>query len=267
LKPAVQFGIGLVSLGRPWGFRPGDLPGQNEVRELLVTAVSEGVRIFDTAPSYGASEEILGTFLRELSPAVLANLVISTKAGERWDADAQAPVIDHSYDGLRRSIDLSFQRLPVVSVLQVHRPTVQVLRRPEVLRVFEGVRNSGARLVGASVSDLETGQAAAQCEAFDLLQFPYHYGSPHLGDLFGIAARTGLTVWVNRPLGMGRLLYDTAGNAMPAAVGDAYRFVLAKNFRGAVLTGTRSARHLLKDLAAFREAAIHAEFRGSGYVR
>ena len=44
-----EFGSGLVSLGRRWGFRPSPLPSRQQIHQLLTTAIDHGVRIFDSA--------------------------------------------------------------------------------------------------------------------------------------------------------------------------------------------------------------------------
>lgn len=84
----VSLGLGLVSLGRRWGFRPGEPPSPEQGRDLLRHAVARGIRFFDTAPAYGASEIILGDFLREIGDR-RGELTIATKMGEHWiDAES-----------------------------------------------------------------------------------------------------------------------------------------------------------------------------------
>ena len=66
MREDVSLGLGLVSFGRRWGFRTGEPPPPEEGRALLRHALGRGIRFFDTAPAYGASEIILGDFLREI---------------------------------------------------------------------------------------------------------------------------------------------------------------------------------------------------------
>ena len=64
----VSLGLGLISIARQWGVRPAPLPGAAEIDELLETALECGIRLFDTAPAYAASEARLGAWLRRLAP-------------------------------------------------------------------------------------------------------------------------------------------------------------------------------------------------------
>jgi hypothetical protein len=100
----VELGLGLISIGRPWGHRREPPPPEAQALALLEAAVSLGVRFFDTAPAYGTSETILGRFLSRLG-AAREPLFIGTKMGESWDAAGNASTVDHRYASLKASID------------------------------------------------------------------------------------------------------------------------------------------------------------------
>jgi aryl-alcohol dehydrogenase-like predicted oxidoreductase len=59
-----------------------------------------------------------------------------------------------------------------------------------------------------------------------------------------------MLVAVNRPFGMGRLLYERPAISRQ----DAFAFIAARGFHGVVLSGTKSAVHLEENLRAFAEA-------------
>src|SRR5687768_2556006 len=103
-RPA-QLGLGTIGIGRAWGYANAIVPSEEQSRTVLETAVQAGYKFFDTAPSYGWSEQRLGSFL--LSDGAAAGLTIATKFGEGWDFEHGETFIDHSYDGLRRSLDRS----------------------------------------------------------------------------------------------------------------------------------------------------------------
>ncbi|WP_299732554.1 aldo/keto reductase [uncultured Tateyamaria sp.] len=104
-----------------------------DAQQVLETAWDRGIRYFDTAPHYGngASEGLLGDFLRERS-----GWVLSTKVGRVLSPDANPPPVvngfhnawplkqrfDFTYDGIMRSVEDSFQRLGLnrIDILYVH---------------------------------------------------------------------------------------------------------------------------------------------------
>jgi aryl-alcohol dehydrogenase-like predicted oxidoreductase len=252
----IELGLGLISIGRSWGFRPAPLPSDARVDALLTAALGAGIRFFDTAPSYGSSEERLGRFLRRIPAERLRSLTIATKCGEHQNAPGEAPYADHGFEALARSIDSSLERLPAVQLLQIHKSTAEVLRSGAVRRAVEHARASGVREFGASVTDLEAAAAAAESGLFHTIQFFFNRRSAQLAGIFEIAARAGMRLIVNRPFAMGALLYDDAGRLRSGdeAMKEAFAFVLRNNFRGVILTGTSSAEHLRRNVEAFRES-------------
>ena len=130
------------------------------MRVFLEHAVELGIRYFDTAPSYGLSEERLGRFLRTLPESIRRELTIATKFGEHWNRGASQPYVDHSYDALRRSLDQSLAHLGRVDVLQLHKTSPEVLESGDLARAWEYARSLGITRLGASVSDLESAALA-----------------------------------------------------------------------------------------------------------
>ena len=57
----VHLGIGLIGIGRPWGFVQKPPPSAEQVHRLLRGALDLGITVFDTAAPYGGSEQRLGT--------------------------------------------------------------------------------------------------------------------------------------------------------------------------------------------------------------
>jgi aryl-alcohol dehydrogenase-like predicted oxidoreductase len=247
---SVEFGLGLIGIGKPWGFAHPEVPPESQARALLDRAFSLGVRYFDTAPSYGYSEERLGRFLAGLTPVERASLRIATKFGEHWDAGRQEPFVDHSYDALVRSLDGSLERLRRVDFLQLHKTTPAALKDDAVARAFEYALSLGIAAIGASVSDVESACLAVANPSYGVLQLPYHVGQQTFAPAIEAAAARDMHIAVNRPFGMGRMLYD----AEPVSKTSAFAFILRKPFRGVVLSGTKSPEHLAENWHAFRQA-------------
>jgi aryl-alcohol dehydrogenase-like predicted oxidoreductase len=81
----IELGLGLVSIGRRWGVRDVAPPPAEEAIALIEAAVAAGIRFFDTAPAYGASEDLLGRALRG-GGFDASRVTIATKFGEHWNA-------------------------------------------------------------------------------------------------------------------------------------------------------------------------------------
>lgn len=246
----LRFGLGLIGIGKPWGFADPVVPDESRARELLERAWTLGVRYFDTAPSYGVSEERLGRFLASLSAADRAHVEIATKFGEHWDASRGEPFVDHSYEALTRSLEGSVTRLGRIDYLQLHKTTPDVLRSGPLERAWEFALSLGITRIGASVSDLDSAAIAAANPAFSILQAPYNVEQQTFGDVLERASSRGMAVALNRPFGMGRLLYERPEMGKR----DAFAFVAARSFRGVILSGTKSPGHLEENWRAFREA-------------
>ncbi len=201
----VEFGLGLIGIGKPWGFANAVVPDEGQAFALLERAFALGVRYFDTAPSYGVSEERLGRYLAALTPGERSQVRIATKFGEHWDAAKAEPFVDHSFDALRRSLDGSVARLGRIDFLQLHKSTPQVLGSNDLARAWEYAATLGITAIGASVSDLASAEIAVAGAAYGIVQFPYNVAQRTFAEVLDRAAARGMKIAVNRPFGMGRM--------------------------------------------------------------
>ena len=258
LDPSVRptLGLGLLSIGKPWGYRPHAVPTYEDVEPFLRCALDLGIRYLDTAASYGDGEEKLGRFLSGLSREERASLTVATKFGEHWDSAVGAPFVDHSYDGLARSLDRSLTRLGKIDVLHVHRASVDVIRLPGVERAVEYARAAGIAVIGPSVSAPEAGKLALERSWVTALQFPFNEGHTAFTDVLLAAQTRNLFVVTNRPFGEGRLLYDDTGMVRLGRerFKDLLTFVTRRVGRATILLGTSSIDHLRENVAAYRQA-------------
>ena len=246
----VEFGLGLIGIGKPWGFANPEVPGVHQALTLLERAFALGVRYFDTAPSYGVSEERLGRFLAALTPGERSQVRIASKFGEHWDAAKAEPFVDHSLEALQRSLDGSVARLGRIDILQLHKTTPEVLGSSDLARAWEYAAANGITAIGASVSDLESAGRAIAGAAYGVLQFPYNAAQQTFAGVLGRAAARGMKIAINRPFGMGRMLYEHR----ELSKADAFGFILEKRFEGVILSGTKSPDHLEENWRAFGEA-------------
>jgi aryl-alcohol dehydrogenase-like predicted oxidoreductase len=245
----IEFGLGLIGIGKPWGFANPVVPEEGEAIRLLERAFELGVRYFDNAPSYGVSEERLGRFLDSLTVAQRAQATIATKFGEHWDFARNEPFVDHRLATLRRSLDESAGRLGRIDVLQLHKTTPEVLRSDDLARAWEYAASLGIGRLGASVSDVVSARLVLGSPVYRVIQLPFNAGNPAFGSTIDEARAAGLSIAVNRPFGMGKMLYQGA-----IAKTQAFRFILEKRFQGVILSGTKSTEHLVENWRAFQEA-------------
>jgi aryl-alcohol dehydrogenase-like predicted oxidoreductase len=248
-QSAIQLGLGLIGIGKPWGHVPRPVPSESEAQALLEFAVSLGIRYFDTAPSYGdgVSEARLGRFLATLPPEERARLTIATKMGEHWDAARGEPYADHSFDALRRSLDASVARLGRIDILQLHKTTPAVLASGDLARAWEYARSLGISRLGPSVSDLESARLALEDPRYSAMQLPFSQANETFGPVLDRARATGMWIAVNRPFAMGAMVHGGADKR------EAFRFIRQRGFTGAILTGTTSQAHLRENWEAFQE--------------
>jgi aryl-alcohol dehydrogenase-like predicted oxidoreductase len=251
----VSLGLGLVSLGRRWGFRPGEPPSPDEGLGLLRHALARGVCFFDTAPAYGASETILGNFLREIGGR-RDELTIATKMGEHWIEATSETRDDHSFAALRDSIDESLRRLGRIDIMQIHRATLDNIFSDDVLKAVDYCRSKGIETFGVSSSDVETTRAALGSDLYSVVQFPYSRTNTKFAPMFEAASRASKMVLVNRPFAMGELIPEDAA-AKLNTMRNALSFIREQRFNGHILTGTRNPVHLDETVSAFAELSKH----------
>jgi aryl-alcohol dehydrogenase-like predicted oxidoreductase len=251
---AMKLGLGLIEIGRPWGVGWSGLPPEPQVERLLETAIEEGVTFWDTASSYGVSEERVGRFLRR-RPEILGSITVATKFGDVWEPGSNESHGDHSYEALLRSLDRSMELLPRIDLLQVHRATEEALQRDDVYRALEEARRRGVPQFGASVKTMEAARIAAATGWFEWLQVPYNPLRQEMAPVFALAREHGMRLLVNRPFAEGALLRDE--NGLPLAGSEARRrafeFIRAQAFEGFVLVGTQSPEHLRENVRLWRE--------------
>lgn len=237
----VELGCGLISIGREWGTTT-HLPSNAAAQDFLEFAYTNGVHFFDTAPSYGLSEERLGRFVRGMSAT--ERPVVATKFGEYRDESGKG-YVDYSYDTIRRSIDHSLELLGYISLLQVHKTTKELLASQLLDKALEYARRQGIDRFGASTTDPEVAHAVLGDERFSYVQFPYNLASKKFQGCLERAKASNTQVIVNRPFRMGQ------DARHPQAVFD---FILAEDFDGVVLTGTSRSEHLHENLQAFQKS-------------
>ena len=251
-----------------------------EAERLLLGALELGVNLFDTAPSYGASEERIGRILGPRSQDV----VLSTKGGYGVPG-----VPDWTGEGIAAGIEQAMRRLrtEVLDLFHLHSCPLEVLRREEILEALaRAVREGKIRAAGYS------GENEALSFAVDSGRFAVVQTSVNLCDQRGLdglvprAGERGLGILAKRPLANAVWRDDRPGDDASRAYRhrlevmrldpapypwDALALRFAAHAPGvtAILVGTRSLERLRRavdvvaegPLPEARVEALRARFR------
>lgn len=250
-KSRAQLGCGLIAIGRAWGKTP-KIPSETEARRFLETAFLNGIRIFDTAPSYGLSEGRLGAFLKSLTKKERSEVYVLTKFGEHWNGKDNTPYTDHSEKAMRQSLDNSLTLLGRINCLQLHKTTADLLTSKTMTHILKDARKS-VDCLGASISDNASGGIAANDARFDVMQLPYNALNTHLAQTVRQLQDNAKNIVVNRPFQMGNLDF-TQKNVHD----QAFAFVLSEIPSGTILTGTSHPEHLIDNIRSFERVKQNA---------
>jgi D-threo-aldose 1-dehydrogenase len=194
-----ELGLGTAPLGNL--YRP---LSEKDAHATLESAWEVGCRVFDTAPQYGLglAETRLNGFLREkprdayiLSTKVGRLLSVCPAAerslqGKFFNTPARRESFDYSYDGVMRSLDMSFERLGVdaIDILLCHDVDVfthgsQEASDRRIGEFMEGGHKALAKLratkvikaFGAGINEWQTAETLARAGDFDLFLLAGRY--------------------------------------------------------------------------------------------
>ncbi|UCS91632.1 aldo/keto reductase [Echinicola marina] len=160
-----KIGLGLASLGRPEyiNIRPHQNIDKSaeafrsKTKSVLDEAYKNGVRYFDTAPSYGRGEEFLLDWHRSRG---YKDVVLGTKWGytykANWELGYNGPheVKEHSLSKLREQWKYSKQLLSALKIYQIHSATFDsgVLENKEVQRELMSLKKDYGLIIGLTSS-------------------------------------------------------------------------------------------------------------------
>jgi aryl-alcohol dehydrogenase-like predicted oxidoreductase len=225
------------------------------LREVLRALVEHGGSVFDTAPSYGASEEVAGDLARDLGItdrifwATKVNVV--PRGGEVADPAAA-----------RAQIEASFRKLhsPVIDLIQVH----NLADVPTQLGILQEYKAEGrVRYTGVTTTSPQRyGDLAAvmRNEPMDFIGIDYAIDNRGVEEMIlPLAAERRIGVLVYLPFGRTRLWNRVAGRQVPewAAEFDAHswaqfflKFVAAHPAVTTVTPATSRPRNMADNMGA-----------------
>ena len=234
---------------------------ERDAERLVLGALDLGVTLFDSARSYGVSEERLGRLLRG------REATRSTKGGYGIDG-----VMDWSPDAVQGGIERALARLQVerIDLFHLHSCPLEVLRRPELLDALERARTAGKIRLACYSGDNAELEWAVGSGRFGAVQASINVYDQN--NLAAFAGRLGIGVLAKRPLAnatwRGAEPHDEAARAYRsrhqqlALVPDgdwdefAARFTAFSPGVTSILVGTTSLEHLARAVRAVERGPL-----------
>ena len=246
----------IVGLGSSATFRSmADSGDVNALEEVLRTFFDNGGTVFDTAPAYGASEEVSGRLIMELGATEkvfwATKLNVAPRGGGSADSEAA-----------RAQIERSFKRSgkDPMDLVQVH----QLRDVPTHLGILKELKEAGRlRYIGVTYTGDERYPDLAKVmreEPIDFIGVDYAVDNRKAADvILPLALERGIGVLVYLPFGRTRLWARIAGRDLPSWAADFGAESWAQfflKFAGAhpavtvVTPSTSKAAHMLDNLGA-----------------
>ena len=176
-----NFGLGTVQFGLDYGFTKRKT--QDEVNEILKTAVDNNINLIDTAREYGDSEEKIGNFISEYDN----DFVIATKLKliddvERCDYELFRKNI---FDSVNDS--LNYLNLDKIHILQLHQVSNDLYSNKDYWVCVDELKKE--KLIdkfGVSIYDVSDAEflLANHGDLIDYLQIPYNLFDRRFDDIF-----------------------------------------------------------------------------------
>lgn len=227
------------------------------LRGVLAALHEQGGRVFDTAPSYGASEEVAGELARELgiTDALFwaTKLNVAPRGGGKADPDAARKQVETSFERIgKRPLDL----------IQVHN-----MGDPDTQLGILKEHKAAGRLRYLGITTTSAPQYAQleqvmRDEPLDFIGVDYAIDNRTMEErIFPLAQEQGIGVLVYAPFGRTRLWEAVRGKPVPdwAAEFDAatwgqffLKFVVSHPAVTAATPATSQVKHMVDNMGAAR---------------
>ncbi|HYD56705.1 MAG TPA: aldo/keto reductase [Burkholderiales bacterium] len=181
------------------------------LRAVLGRLVELGGTVFDTAPAYGASEEVAGKIAQELG--IAGKLFWATKLNVAgWGGGSADP------KAAREQVETSFRRIgkPAIDLIQVHN-MADVRTQLPILREYKDRKR--VRYIGVtntSSSRYDDMVQTMRKERLDFIGVDYAIDERHAEEtILPLAQERGIAVLVYAPFGRTRLWQRVKGRDLP----------------------------------------------------
>lgn len=189
-----KLALGTVQFGLDYGINnQNGKPPKERCLEMLSSAYRRGIKIFDTAHTYGSAEEILGEFCKENNFSKKIRII--TKVEQNVEGE----------------LNKSLKRLKTDSVdgCLLHEP--KDIKNKKIVDSLKKIKDSGlSKNIGVSVYEPEDAVFAANSDAFDYIQVPYNIFDQRLRKtkFFELAKKNNKKVFARSAFLQGLLLMN-----------------------------------------------------------
>lgn len=232
------------------------LAGRGDVealRDVLRTLTEGGGTVFDTAPSYGDSEEVAGEIVNDLGVEETVFWATKVNVAPRGGGAADP-------DAARAQIETSFQRIgtPTIDLIQVH----NLADIPTQLGILKELKEEGrVRYIGTTSTNSDNYDYLAQVmreEPLDFIGVDYAVDNMESAKtILPLAEDRGIAVLIYLPFGRTRLWNRVADRELPAWAADFdasswaqffLKFVAAHPAVTAITPATSKPHHMLDNI-------------------
>ena len=257
LIPGTSERLPVVGLGSSASFSR--IAGEGDVdriRAVLEALVNNGGKVFDTAPSYGAAEEVAGNIARDTGLAERIFWATKLNVVARGSDAGADP------DAARAQLEQSFAHVgkDPIDLVQVHNMADVATQLP-ILREFK--EQGRIRYVGVTTTSERTYGALEELmrsEPLDFIGVDYAIDNRTMEErIFPLAQERGIGVLVYAPFGRTRLWEQVEGKEVPewaaewdiATWGQFFlKFVVSNPVVTAATPATSRPEHMIDNLGA-----------------
>jgi aryl-alcohol dehydrogenase-like predicted oxidoreductase len=220
-----QFTIGTVQIGTTYGIDTLGKPSDEEARLILKYALDNGINVFDTAPSYGNSEEIIGNFLSNYPKS---GICIVAKLDCRYNDDNIWQNKQILSKKIREDFNSSCSNLGLSKILihLVHGAPYAFRDKGVVLDILTEMKyEEKIGSVGVSIDTDDELKKCIEDKRVEVVQIPFNILDRRLSvsGLIERARERGLVVFARSTYLQGLLLMEP--ERIPKHLGEAVKFI------------------------------------------
>lgn len=246
----------IIGLGSSASFqRLAESDDTSRLREVMATLLDGGGSVFDTAPSYGDSEEVTGRVIQQMDATDkifwATKVNVAPRGGGSADPAAARAQIERSFDYIGKD---------PIDLIQVH----NLADIPTQMGILKELKQDGRlRYIGTTATNSNRYEYLAEVmksEPIDFIGIDYAVDNRNAADeILPIALDRGIAVLVYLPFGRTRLWNRVGDSDIPEWASELgaeswaqffIKFAAAHPAVTVVTPATSRAEHMLDNLAA-----------------